>query len=242
MCGYLRVSLTDQAERGVSLPAQRERVQAWATAQGLDLVAVEEDRGASGGLAPHRRPGLTRALERVRSGEADGIVVVKLDRLSRSVRDTLDLIERSDREGWRLASVSENLDTGTATGRFVVTLLAALGEMERAQIGERTSTAMDHIAREGRARSRFLPFGFRQGASEATEAVAGDRSALVEDDAEQAILRRMLALRDEGNGAQRIAKALGNEGTPNPRTGRAWSTGTVAAILRTADRRAAVLA
>jgi DNA invertase Pin-like site-specific DNA recombinase len=75
-------------------------------------------------------------------------VVLKLDRLSRSTRDVLDLVGETGRDGWRLVSVSEHLDTATAAGRLVVTVLAALSQMEREQVAERTSFALDAIARE----------------------------------------------------------------------------------------------
>jgi site-specific DNA recombinase len=68
---------------------------------------------------------------------------------------------------WRLVSVNEHLDTESAAGRLVLTVLAALSEMEREQIGERVTDAMAYIAREGRGRSRFIPFGYR---------TAGDRT------------------------------------------------------------------
>jgi DNA invertase Pin-like site-specific DNA recombinase len=242
LIGYVRVSTADQADRGLSLAAQRDRLEAYATAAGFVLAGLEQDAGLSGGLAPHKRPGLARALEAVRRGDADGIVVTKLDRLSRSTKDTLALVEEADRRGYRLVSVAEALDTGTATGRFVVTLLGALGQMEREQIGERTATAMARIAREGRARSRFLPFGYRLEGSDATEATKGDRTPLERDEGEAAILEAMLALRAEGKRALRIANALNAKGTVNPRTGAPWNRGTVAAILATHDRRARALA
>jgi DNA invertase Pin-like site-specific DNA recombinase len=242
LVGYSRVSLTEQADKGVSLAAQRDRLDAHAKASGYTLVEVVEDRGVSGTLHPHRRPGLVAALDAVRTGRADGIVVVKLDRLSRSTRDTLDLIERADREGWSLVSVSESLDTRTAVGRFVVGVLAGLAQMERDRLAERTTEAMGRVAREGRLRSRFVPFGHALAGTDATDGSDTDARQLVEDEAEQTILVRMLALREEGKGAVRIAGTLARENVRNPRTGGAWSAGTVAAILRTHDRRADALA
>lgn len=131
----------------------------------------------------------------MKAGEADGLPVLKLDRLSRSTRDVLDLVDESRRQGWRLVSVSENLDTGTAAGRLVLTVLAALSEMERKQIG--------------------------------------DRRELKPHQAEQAILGRMVALRDSGLGTLRIARQLGT----NPRTGRPWNRGGVASVLDAMGRR-----
>ncbi len=224
---------------------RRERIEgrpplaAHAVAHGYDLVAVEEDAGLSGKLAPHRRPALARVLKALKAGQADGVVVLKLDRLARSTRHTLDLVEESAGRGWRLVSVSESLDTGSATGRLVVTILAALAQMEREQIGERTKLGMDQVARQGRARSRFIPFGFRLEGSDATEVRAGDRSQFVEHHPEQRILRQMLCLRGEGNGAYKTARLLNEQGIGNPRTGRPWAANTVAAILRSHDRRRA---
>lgn len=239
---YCRVSLEDQAVKGVSLAAQRDRLTAFAAAHGYVVAGVEEDAGVSGKIPPLRRPALARALAAVKAGEADGIVALKLDRLSRSTMDTINLVESAERDGWRLLSVSEALDTGSAAGRMVVTILAALAQMEREQIGERTTMGMEQIAREGRARSYRLPFGHRVEGSASATLAAGDRSQLVEDPEESALLARMLDLRAEGLGPRRIARALNGERTPNPRTRAPWNFGTVAAILRTADRRAAVLA
>jgi DNA invertase Pin-like site-specific DNA recombinase len=238
LIGYTRVSTEDQADKGLSLAAQRVRLAAFAAAHGYTLLGIEEDAGVSGKIAPARRPAMARALAAIRKGDADGLVALKLDRLSRSTRDTLGLVEDAERSGWRLLSVSESLDTGSAAGRMVVTILAALAQMEREQIGERTVFGMEQVAREGRARSYRLPFGFRVRGSEATTLTAGNRAPLVEDRREQAVLVRMLALRSSGLGARRIAKALDKARVLNPRTGRTWKPSLVAKILGTASRRA----
>jgi DNA invertase Pin-like site-specific DNA recombinase len=235
LVGYCRVSIEEQAERGVSLDAQRERLAAYATAHGHELVGVEEDAGISGKVSPDQRPGLACALKLVRDGEADGLVVLKLDRLSRSTRDILDLVdETGTRAGWRLVSVSENLDTATAAGRLVITVLAALSQMEREQIGERTRFALAAILRKGRGRSRFTPFGWRT-SDGSTENRGGDRSELVPHTEEQAAMCRIVNHREQGKGARRIAAALNRQG-PNPRSGKSWTPESVAAILRRLDR------
>jgi len=234
LVGYTRVSTEEQAREGVSLDAQAERIRAYCVAHGFTLAGLESDAGISGKVAPDGRPGLARALERIRDGEADGLVVLKLDRLSRSTRDVLDLVDETRDDGWRLISVSEHLDTGSAAGRLVVTVLAALSEMEREQIGERTTFALDAIAREGRARSRFTPYGWRT-ENGGTTVKAGDRSEFVPHPAEQTVLRRILRLRRQGNGARRIASALNVQG-PNPRSGNPWTPSGVASILRRLER------
>lgn len=244
LVGYVRVSTDEQAHRGVSLDAQRERLFAYAKAHGYELLVVESDNGASGKIHPRKRQGLALALGAVERQEADGIVFLKLDRLSRSVRDVLDLADEAQKCGWHLVSVQENIDTSTAAGRMILTVLAALSQMEREQVSERTKAALDQVARESRPRSSRLPFGYQiDGEPTRTRLKAGgDSRRLVEHPKEQRILRAMLELRGQGKGAQRIAQALNGMATPNPRTGRPWNYGTIAAILRTVDRRTRALA
>lgn len=236
LIGYCRVSTEDQRVKGVSL-------RAYATAQEFEVVRIAEDRDVSGRIHPGKRPGLQQALSEVRRGEADGIVVLKLDRLSRVTRDVLDLVDSCQREDWRLVSVTESLDTGTASGKFVLTILAAISELERGQVAERTRIALEQIAIEGRARSRWLPFGYRTKANpRSIEAVAGDRSRLLPYEPEQRILRRMMELRRQGKGPRRIARVLNEAGLKHPRTGRIWSFNLVQGILRSAERRESLLA
>ncbi len=114
--GYVRVSTEDQAQSGVSLEAQRHRIEAYCTAHGLVLTRVEADAGISARKTTNR-PALQRALGALGNGEAAGLVAVKLDRLSRTTRDVLDLVARAELERWALHSIDERLDTSSAQGR-----------------------------------------------------------------------------------------------------------------------------
>ncbi len=153
-------------------------------------------------------------------------MVVKLDRLSRSLQDVLDLVARAEREKWELHSIGENLDTSTPHGRFVVHLFAALAQLEREQIGERTRNGMAELRRQGKRGSRFAPFGFRF-----------KDGLLVPVEKEQRILRVMLAMRGNGEGPTAIARELNGKDVANPRTGRGWTPGNVGTILKTAEKR-----
>src|ERR1700733_6604891 len=107
--GYVRVSTEQQADGGVSLDAQRAKLTAYALAMDLDLLEVVVDAGASAkSLA---RPGLQRALAALDAGAADGLLVCKLDRLTRSVRDLGELVERYFADRFALLSVSDSIDT-----------------------------------------------------------------------------------------------------------------------------------
>jgi DNA invertase Pin-like site-specific DNA recombinase len=225
--GYARVSTEDQASGGVSLDAQRRRLRAYCDAHGLTLARIEEDAGFSARKTTNR-PAFQRALEAMRKGEASGLVAVKLDRLSRTTRDVLDLVARAEKEGWALHSIEERLDTASPQGRFCVTVLGAIAQLEREQAAERTRAAMAELRRQGRKVSSRPPLGFR---------FEGER--VVEDPAEQEVLGRMLELQDAGAGEYAVASALNREGVVNPRTGRPWFHGTVRAILHSAARRVA---
>jgi len=223
--GYTRVSTDDQAENGISLEEQQHRIRAYADAHGLRVVRIESDNGISG-KAVANRPALQRALETLGSGEAGGLVICELDRLSRTTSDILQLVARADREGWELHSLSEHLDTSTPHGRFFVTMIAGLAQMEREQTAERTRLAMAELRRRGKRVSGRAPFGYRF-----------ENGNVVPLEKEQRILTYILELRAEGLGARRIARALREVGLNNPRTRRWWTHGTVGDLLRTAARR-----
>ena len=108
VAGYVRVSTEQQADEGVSLDAQHTKLQAYAVAMDLELVAVFEDAGRSAkSLA---RPGLQAALASLEHGSASGLLVAKLDRLTRSVRDLGELVERYFASRFSLLSVSDSID------------------------------------------------------------------------------------------------------------------------------------
>jgi DNA invertase Pin-like site-specific DNA recombinase len=155
---YTRVSTKDQAEEGVSLDAQRQRIQSWAQAHGYELSACEVDAGLSGGRADNR-PALQRALDA--TCKAKGVLIVySLSRLARSTRDALDIAERLHKAGANLVSLSESIDTTTAMGRFFFTVLAALAALERDLISERTKMALEHKRGKGEFTGGEAPYGF----------------------------------------------------------------------------------
>ncbi len=145
---YLRVSTDKQADRGVSLDAQRAKVHAYAELHDLELAEVIVDAGESAKSLD--RPGLKRALGMLKGSEAEALLVVKLDRLTRSVVDLGTLVERYFAPGKAaLLSVGEQIDTRSAAGRLVLNVLASVSQWEREAIGERTATAMQHKAKQG---------------------------------------------------------------------------------------------
>jgi DNA invertase Pin-like site-specific DNA recombinase len=199
---YLRVSTDKQADRGVSLDAQREKVEAYAKLYDLELVEVVVDAGESAKTLD--RPGLQKALGMLRAGEADALLVAKLDRLTRSVRDLCDLVDRYFRDGKRsLLSVGEQVDTRSANGRMTLNLLTTIGQWEREAIGERTATAMQHKAAQGEFTGGRTPYGFR---------LADDGEHLSPVEGEQAVVSEARALRARGLSLRAVAEALWEKG------------------------------
>ena len=136
--GYARVS-TDRQIEGVSLDAQQAKIEQYAALYDLELIDVIIDAGASAKTL--ERPGLQEALDKLKAGEADGLLVSKLDRLTRSVVDLGSLIEGVFGK-YTLMSVGDQVDTSTAAGRLVLNVLMSVSQWEREAIGERTRAAI----------------------------------------------------------------------------------------------------
>ena len=200
---YIRVS-TDQQE--LSPAAQEDAARAYARYRGLEVAAVEVDHGVSGALAPSARPAMSRALATLAAGDADLLVVSRLDRLGRDVRELLGLVSAATRQGWGLAILDLDLDTTTAGGRLVLTVLGAVAEWERNIISERTRDAL--AAKRAR--------GARLG-----------RPVEQSDDARA----RVRALRSVGLSLRATARRLNEARVPTARGGR-WHPSTVAGVER----------
>ena len=158
--GYVRVSTERQADQGVSLEAQEAKVRAMATVQGVTLTEVIIDGGES--AKSLKRPGLRRLLAMVETGKVQAVIVAKLDRMTRSVKDLCGLLELFEKRKVALVSVAESLDTGSAAGRLVITIMGAVSQWEREAIGERTRDALQHKRSNGGAGGEHrvrLPFG-----------------------------------------------------------------------------------
>jgi DNA invertase Pin-like site-specific DNA recombinase len=219
--GYVRVSTEKQADFGVSLEAQEAKVRAMAVVQGAELTEVIVDAGES--AKSLQRPGMERLLSLVDAGAVDVVIIAKLDRLTRSVKDLAELLERFTRRDVSLVSVAESLDTGTAAGRLVLNIMTAVSQWEREAIGERTRDAMRHKRANGE-RVGTIRFGFR---------LAEDGSCLVEDPDEQDVIGRIRELKAAGHTLQEIADELNRQGHTT-RHGTAWRFQYVAAVLKAA--------
>ena len=219
---YIRVSTLDQAEHGVSLDAQEQRLSAYAVACGLSVVAVIREEAISGTVPLAERPEGRKLVELVTTGKASHVVALKLDRLFRSAVDALQTTADWDRKGVSLHLVDmggQSLNTGSAMGRMMLTMMAGFAQFERDLTAERTKAALLHKRNANTVYSP-VPFGkVREG------------GALRDDDAEQSILARIRAMRKEGLPLRGIADRLNVEGVAS-KQGRTWHASTVGYILK----------
>lgn len=145
---YARVSTQMQVNDGMSLDVQERSLMQAAEFAGFTRFELVREEGKSG-KSISGRPALTGALKRLDSGDAQALFVTRIDRLARSTTDFLDIVDRANKSGWRLVLLDLNLDTSTYQGRFVVTIMSALAEMERNIIAARQRDIHDDRRKRG---------------------------------------------------------------------------------------------
>jgi DNA invertase Pin-like site-specific DNA recombinase len=201
---YARVSTQMQAEDGMSLGAQEKQLKSAAEAAGYEAVILREE-GRSG-KSIQGRPVLRAALDDLDSGKAQALFVTRLDRLARSTRDFLSIVDRSHKYGWRLALLDLGLDTASYQGRFVVTIMSAMAEMERGMISERQKDVHED------RRSNGKRWGIDLGPLPLVQKEIRDRIVLE---------------REAGLSFQDIANKLNLESVPTANGGDKWYKSTV---------------
>lgn len=218
---YVRVSTTEQAREGVSLEAQEERLLAYCKLMGLDPVVLIREEGVSGGKALTTRPGGHELADLISKKKAGHVIALKLDRLFRDAEDALHQTKAWDKAGITLHLVDmggQSLNTSSAMGRMMLTMMAGFAEMERSLIAERTEQALQHKKNHLEAYSP-TPYGFDR-----------ERDTLKENSTEQATVKQIKAWRASDWSLRKIADALNHQGVPAKNGGR-WYASTVKYIL-----------
>jgi DNA invertase Pin-like site-specific DNA recombinase len=209
--GYIRVSTEKQADHGVSIEAQTEKLKAYAMLYDIDLVDLVIEQGSAKCL---QREGLQSALSRLEAGEAEALIVVKLDRLTRSVADLGKLVDTYF-QNFALLSVGEQIDTRSAAGRLVLNVLASVSQWEREVIGERTSAAMQHMRNQNQYTGGKPPYGY--------DLVDGE---LIENENEQQVIKLVAKYKAAGLSYRKIAAVIDEAGHKS-RTGKQLSAMSV---------------
>lgn len=202
--GYVRVSTEEQSLSGLGLEAQRAAIETECKRRAVPLLHVFTDAGLS--AKDLHRPALQEAIARLDQGYGEILVAAKLDRLSRSVRDVVAVLDHSAKHGWRVLTLDLAIDTTTPFGEAMVAVSAAFAQLERRLIGERTRAALAVTKAQGT----------RLG-----------RESLIEPDLE----RRIVAEHKQGEGWSEIARMLNSEGVPTTYGGRQWYPSTVRGVV-----------
>lgn len=228
VAAYIRWS-TEEQGHGTTLEVQQERVGHFIRSQGWeprdDLMFVDD--GCSGGSL--ERPAMARLREAVAAGEVECVVVYKLDRLSRSLLDTVNLVRQEWKGRCALFSATEHFDTGSPVGQMVFNILVSFAEFERNLIRERTLSGKRKRAQQGRNAGQKYPYGYRKGADGAW-ALDGVDETSGSFIGPAAVVRRIFTSFLEGSPLTAIAETLNADGIPTPE-GRPWRFGAVGRIL-----------
>lgn len=219
--GYIRVSTEEQSKEGVSVDSQIAKIKSYCLLYDLNLVDVVVDAGFS--AKSLKRPGLTTVLAALKAKKADGVVVTKLDRLSRAVKDWNTLIDGyfCEKAGKQLCSVGDQVDTRTAGGRLVLNMLMSVAQWEREVIAERTSESLQFKKSKGE-RVGAVPFGHD---------LADDGVNLVANAQEQAVITEIHRLKSEGHSLRQVAEELTRQGIATKEGNTSWGHQAVARIL-----------
>ena len=213
----IRCSTLHQVD-GTSLENQTRRIRAYCEAEDMKLVRIYEEAGISGLTNLSRRDGLNAALDEVCRRKC-ALVILSLSRLSRSLRDSLAILERVEKAGGTVISLTEKIDSRSASGKLVTNMMILLHSFEVMQLRERVTSSMSMLRQNQKRISRFTPYGYD---------LAENGEDLVENPLERVVVERIKAMRAAGSSLWAIAAAL--DGTPT-KTGVKWSATVIRGIL-----------
>lgn len=220
---YVRVSTTEQAFEGISLAAQTQAIRAYAAFKGMELVHEISEPGVSAGKPLQEREGGRRLFAHASDPEIGAVIAYKLDRLFRDAADCLAVTKEWDELEVNVHLVAlggQPVDTSTAMGRFFLTIMAGVAEMERNLIRERTKAAMAHLKSTGK-RVGGLPYGYK---------LDTDGRTLLQDPEEQRVIANARALRREGLSLRKVSAALKAKGMRS-RSGRPFQANQIKRMI-----------
>ena len=222
---YVRVSTDEQAKEGYSIRAQIDKLKNYIQIKEWGFHKVYADEGISGKNITDR-PAINELIADIKAGKVDNVLVYKIDRLTRSTKDLLELTEIFNQNDCTFNSLMESIDTQTASGRMFLKIIGIFAEFERENIAERISLGCEKKVREGYTLANFT-------ASYGYERDAGDKIQKINHEEAQ-IVKEIYIMFTEGHMSYNgIAKNLNHRGV-KPKLGGTWGHASVRSILRNA--------
>jgi len=202
---YMRVSSDDQREAR-TIENQREFAESWARLNEVHVLDWYVDDGVSGALPVEKRPAGSRMMADAQAKRFDTVLIFRIDRLSRSTLQILRCGEALERAGVAIRSMTEPFETATSIGKFMLTMLGSIAQLERDTIKERTTMGRLRGAREGRWSGGKPPIGYR----------VGEEGRLEIHEPEASLVRRIFRLYQDGLTTTQLAHLLNSENVPTP--------------------------
>ena len=236
---YVRVSTINQIDKD-SLKTQEDRLKAFCKANGINSFKVYRDAGFS--AKDTKRPALETLFKDIKDGKVSGVFVVKLDRITRSIKDLIHLTEFFNKHNIKFVSISESIDTSTAMGRAMQNLLGIFAQLEREVTAERVAIDMQHRAARGKWNGGIVPYGytiqkllikkFKNKGIEINRAleICPEEKKLFVDPEEASVIKRIFETFLKTNSVRKTTIQLNTRGIKT-RKGELWSKTTIHRIL-----------
>ena len=210
---YPRVSTEDQSRYGHSMEEQEDRLIKLCNYKDYEIYKVYREAGVS--AKNTNRPEFTKMIEDMKQGKINKIVVYKLDRLTRSIKDLEEICKLLEEYNCSLESISEDINTSTANGKFFIRMLTILAQLEIERTSERTAFGLVGAAKKGHICSQ-TPLGYSR-----------KEKKLIINDVESEVIKRIFDMYLKGNSVNSIVKTFNEENLLN----RIWATTTLDKIL-----------
>lgn len=214
IAAYIRVSTEDQAESGLGMDAQRTKCRAMAQVKGWQEPTFYVDDGLSGTKPVSKRPGLKQLVDDIAEGKIHAVIIPSLDRLGRTARIIINLVEDLRVHNVALVSCKESFDTSTPQGQLMLGIFAVLAQFERDLISQRTTDALTERGKKDGEKGGRLPYGYYRTA----DGIAINKQ-------ETKVVRRMFKLHKQGHSLREIASSVSTDE-------KKWQHSSVAEILR----------
>ena len=221
---YVRVSTEDQAQEGYSIRAQIEKLKAYAVLRDWYIYDIYSDEGISGKNIVER-PAINRLIDDIEDGKVKNVLVFKVDRLTRSVKNLIELVDLFEDNNCKFNSLTESIDTDTPSGRMFLKIIGIFAEFERENLASRLKLGFERKAREGYSLANYISsYGYNKEKGQKIQEILPNEAKIVRE------IFSMFV--DENYSMTRIAKTLNQRRIPTKTNAGSWDVTTIRQILK----------